>query len=446
MRRRLLKLGAAAGWLAGLGGSVPIGAGAGGVTPASGAAAAAAGAGTAAVAASAAPDTSCQDFDTLWTRFLVRFVQADGRVIDPDTPAQVSTSEGQAYTLFFALVADDRARFDRVLDWTRRELAGGDFAARLPAWQWGRRPDGSWGVLDSHAASDADLWLALALFEADRAWGVPAYAEQARAVLKLVVRDEVADVPGLGPMLLPGPVGFVSDDRRTWRFNPSYFVLHQLRALAVFDPAGPWAALVRTGAAMLQAACPEGLAPDWVAWQLDPAVPAGPVASAPPSPPQGRWVADPAQADVGSYDAIRCYLWAGVASAQDEVRPALLNSLRGLRTRVRAGAALPERLRTRSAADVGSGLAPPAFDAAALPYLSALGARDAVVDRLTRLQSAVRSRPLRYYDHALLLFGIGWLQERWRCDRDGRLLRQLPSRPSGASPDPSLTCRTPTPT
>lgn len=423
-RRRLLTMGAAATLAPRLVGAAPA------PVPAS--------APTSAAVPTPAAD-ACLDFDALWTRFVARCVQADGRVVDHDTDARVSTSEGQAYTLFFALVADDRARFDSVLDWTRRHLAGGDFAQQLPAWQWGRQGDGRWGVLDRNAATDADLWLAHTLFEAERAWNAPAYGRQARAVLARIAREEVADVPGLGPMLLPGPVGFVSEDRRTWRLNPSYWPLHQLRALASLDPKGPWEVLVQQGFLMLRAASPNGLAPDWIAWQVDRRDDAAPAGAA----PTGQWIADPVHGDTGSYDAIRCYLWAGLLSPHDPLRKPLLYSLRGLQPLLRRGQPVPERVTTRAADAATRGDAPPAFDAATLPYLAALADHAALADRRARLGTALRgSRPLRYYDFVLLLFGVGALQGRWRFGRDGRLQRIPASRPRGpatASPSPCLT-------
>ena len=115
---------------------------------------------------------ACGDW-TGYRTFVERFVQADGRVIDYSTPAQQTTSEGQSYGLFFALVANDRATFDRLLGWTRTNLAGNQFDAqnmRLPSWQWGRKPDGSYGVLDPNSASDSDLWIAYDLLQAGRLW------------------------------------------------------------------------------------------------------------------------------------------------------------------------------------------------------------------------------------------------------------------------------------
>ncbi|GKQ58674.1 cellulose synthase complex periplasmic endoglucanase BcsZ [Sphaerotilus sulfidivorans] len=380
--------------------------------------------------APASPPGTCLDFDHLWRRFVAQCVQPDGRVVDHDTPERVSTSESQTYTLFFALVADDRARFDKVLDWTRHNLAGGDFSARLPAWQWGLR-DGRWGVLDANAASDADLWLAQALFEAARLWKQPAHAETARAILRRVQREEVVDVPGLGLMLLPGPQGFVSTDRQQWRFNPSYSAVHQLRALATHDPQGPWAELAQQGVKMIQAVSLNGLAPDWVTWQLERS------RMSLPGGVSGRWLThDAEKGDIGGYDAIRCYLWAAVLPPGDPVRATLLRALGGLQPWLQGDGPPPGKLSTTRATLIEAG--PPGFDAVALPYLAALGDRAALARRLTRLQAAM-SQPLRYYDLVLMLFAIGALQGRWQSGADGLLIRRAPVRYPTAPLDP--TCR-----
>ena len=54
---------------------------------------------------------------TLWDSYSARFIDGQGRVIDPQGGGR-TTSEGQAYALFFAMADDDRACFDRVLTWT----------------------------------------------------------------------------------------------------------------------------------------------------------------------------------------------------------------------------------------------------------------------------------------------------------------------------------------
>ena len=109
----------------------------------------------------------------LWRAFTTRFIQPDGRVLDASTPQRHSSSEGQSYGMFFALLANDRARFESLWRWSIDNLFGGTLKGRLPAWWWGRAPDGSWRVLDGNSASDADLWFVYALAEAARLWNQP---------------------------------------------------------------------------------------------------------------------------------------------------------------------------------------------------------------------------------------------------------------------------------
>jgi endoglucanase len=343
-----------------------------------------------------------------WKAFVDSQIQTDGRVIDFTTPEQQSTSEGQSYALFFALVANDRATFDTVLGWTANNLCEGKLDARLPAWQWGRKADGSYGVLDANSASDADAWIAYALLEAGRLWRERHYAESGRALLAQIAQREVADLPGLGPMLLPGEHGFTPAEG-TWRLNPSYLPLPLLRRFASEDPAGPWERIADNTVRMIAAASPHGFVPDWLAWRAG----------------QG-FIVDPAKGDVGSYDAIRVYLWAGMTSPRDPLAAPLLDALAGMRSAVSNGnAGPPERVATAEGTLVGSG--PVGFSAALLPYLRASGdltALDAQRARIASMLDAARAAKtaVPYYDRVLLLFGEGWADGRYRFDENGQLV------------------------
>src|SRR4051794_7971746 len=99
-----------------------------------------------------------------WKPYVAAFIQGDGRVIDR-AGDDVSTSEGQSFALLRAAWCNDRATFDNVLHWTLNNLQDTD-PMRLPGWQWGKKPDGSWGLLDANSASDADQWMAYALLMA----------------------------------------------------------------------------------------------------------------------------------------------------------------------------------------------------------------------------------------------------------------------------------------
>ncbi|MGF6932724.1 endo-1,4-beta-D-glucanase Y [Paraburkholderia sp. UCT70] len=362
-------------------------------------------AGLSGAARAAQNGAACGDWGA-WQSFVQRFVQADGRVIDYSTPAQQTTSEGQSYALFFALVANDRATFDKLLGWTRANLAGNQFDAqnlRLPAWQWGKKPDGSYGVLDPNSASDSDLWIAYDLLQAGRLWHNPAYTQLGQALAERIAHDEVANLSGLGPMLLPGAQGFRNGN--VTRLNPSYLPLPVLRALAHELPDGPWAKLADNAYQFVKTVSPQGFAPDWAAWQ------------------NGRFVVDPKNGDVGSYDAIRVYLWAGLASPADPLAKPWLGALGGMRAKVAQNGFPPEKVSSTTGASSGEG--PLSYWGALAPYFKTLGDEHGLGlarTRLAALDANVPGREPVYYDRVLGLFGTGFIDGRYRFDEAGSLV------------------------
>ena len=339
-----------------------------------------------------------------WPRWRVladSSLSADGRMIDRSQDDLRSTSEGQSYALFFALVDNDQALFDRILAWTVDNLADGDMGKRLPAWLWGRDAKGGWGVLDDNPASDSDLWLAYGLLEGGRLWRRPALERIGADMLAQVRRVEIVDLPGLGPMLLPGPHGFVEDG--TTRINPSYLPLPLRRRFAAVDGRGPWAALAANTVELLRQTAPHWFVPDWVAWR------------------DGAFVVDPVRGATGSYDAIRCYLWAGLLSPRDPLFRAQMQALQGPLRRLRGGAPMWEKIDTRSGAGEGEGGY--GFRAALVPYLLAQGERTLAQALQYSLPTheQQRSDAPAYYAQMLTLFGRGWAEGRYRFAADGRL-------------------------
>jgi endoglucanase len=319
-----------------------------------------------------------------------------------------STSEGQAYALFFALVANERARFDAILRWTSDNLAAGQLGARLPAWLWGAKPDGSWGVKDANSASDADLWLAYTLLEAARLWAAPAYADTARQLLAQISKLETAPFGAAGKVLLPGPVGFVLEGG-TLRFNPSYVPGFLMRALASADPQGPWAAIWATTLAFGPELFPAGVAPDNVQIDL--------LGSVRPDPPS-----DGASPAVGSYDAIRVYLWAGLSAPAD---PRWLQRLAPFAGLIRKLGVPPEKVNVQTGLALPSDFSPIGFAGAVLPFLSALGDSVALKQQSDRLAAAASraewGETTHYFDQVLILFGQGAWEQRYRFDASGHL-------------------------
>ncbi|KQQ82853.1 1,4-D-glucanase [Xanthomonas sp. Leaf131] len=338
----------------------------------------------------------------LWNAFVSKHIQPDGRVVDFLNPDQRSTSEGQSYALFFALVNNDQVLFDKVLGWTRHNLCGGRPDLNLPAWLWGRDDSGSWRVLDPNTASDGELWIAYALLEAGRLWSRPGYAKAGQQILQLMRQQEVVTLPGMGAMLLPGRAGFVEDQR--WTLNPSYLPIQVLRRCANADPKGPWAVIASNAARVLRDSAPVGFAPDWTLWDGT------------------RFSPDPKRGNVGSYDAIRVYLWAGMLDAGEPLRATLLQDLSGPADLLAAQHPFAEKIDTTRG--VGTGTLPAGFSAALLPYLSALGQPALLKAQAQRIPAAAQpaAAALPYFERTLALFGQGWLENRFRFAADGRLL------------------------
>src|SRR5205809_4581004 len=99
-----------------------------------------------------------QDWQSLWKSYAASFMDNQVRIIDHDAGDR-TTSEGQAYAMFFALVANDRSRFDGLLRWTEANLSSGDLATHLPSWLWGRRPDDRRDGVNGNSLADPDVWM-----------------------------------------------------------------------------------------------------------------------------------------------------------------------------------------------------------------------------------------------------------------------------------------------
>ena len=361
-----------------------------------------------------------------WEQFKHHYISEEGRVIDPADGRRITTSEGQSYGLFFALVNDDRETFEQLLQWTEVQLARGDLTGFLPAWQWGTRSDGSLGVLDDNSAADSDLWIAYSLLEAGRLWQNHSYQSIGTMLLRRIAREEVARLPGLGPVLLPAPRGFSGEGR--WTLNPSYLPPQLLARFASMQ--GPWQEMRALLPALLTATAPRGFAPDWIDWQQ-----------------ASGWQVTEGKGSVGSYDGIRVYLWLGMLSEDDPAREALVRHFHPmLAALTKQGVAepvdpqtdevlheedparealvshrnptlteqgVPERVDTQTGEVLSRG--DHGFAAALLPLASGLP-----------LAEQLPQQPLiqgdGYYASVLTLFGHGWAQGRFRFAADGTLL------------------------
>ena len=337
----------------------------------------------------------------LWKSYAADFMDNQIRVIDHDA-GERTTSEAQAYAMFFALVANDRPRFDGLLHWTEQNLASGDLSTHLPAWLWGHRADKQWGVIDSNSAADADVWMAYTLLEAGRAWNEPRYTQLGTALARHVAKEEVAVVPGLGAMLLPAPKGFHRAD--TYRLNASYVPLQLLLRLSHLLPEGPWEQIADSAPALITRSAPHGFAMDWIEF--------GKTGTFEPS-------------SLGSYEAIRVYLWAGMLDPKTPHRDQVLNALSGMKDYLRLKGLPPAKVKRDGTIEDPKG--PVGFSAALLPCLSAAGASDLRNQQMSRVQSefdaatGLYGKPAKYYDQNLLLFALGSEEHRFWFTSQGEL-------------------------
>ena len=103
----------------------------------------------------------------LWDNYKkIYWESGSGRTLDKQQN-DITTSEGQSYTMMRAVWQSDRATFDKSWEWTQEQLQRED---NLFAWKWGLKPDGTYGILTDqggqNTASDADSDIAVALLMA----------------------------------------------------------------------------------------------------------------------------------------------------------------------------------------------------------------------------------------------------------------------------------------
>lgn len=207
-----------------------------------------------------------------WLTYKQEYLEeGSGRTLDKQR-TNVTTSEGQSYTMLRAVWQGDKATFDQSWQWTKDNLLHEE--DWLFAWLFGERPDGSYGVLveqNGHVtASDADQDIALALVFAYARWQDPAYIGEARRILDDLWDKEVILIAGRPYLAANDLEKFSSSD--TAILNPSYLAPYAYRIFALVDSAHPWGELTQTSydiietslALPLDTATSAGLPPNWV--------------------------------------------------------------------------------------------------------------------------------------------------------------------------------------
>jgi endoglucanase len=195
----------------------------------------------------------------------------DGRVVRRDQ-GDDTVSEGQAYGLFAALVADDEERFDEIWDWTVDELMRDD---GLLAWQW---EEGE--VVDDEPASDAELDAARALVLAGDRFGRDDLEADGLQLADDIL-DHLTIETSLGRVMLPG---LWAAERESMPYNPSYASPAAFELLGERSGDPRWADLAAgSDAATTALLSGADLPPDWAQIRPDGSVipAAGPLGEGP---------------------------------------------------------------------------------------------------------------------------------------------------------------------
>ncbi|MEE7502027.1 glycosyl hydrolase family 8 [Methylobacterium mesophilicum] len=237
--------------------------------------------------------------DAAWRAYRSRFITDQGRVVDTAN-GLISHSEGQGYGMLLAVAAGDRLSFERIWGWTRANLmVRGD---ELLAWRWS--PDKRPAVSDMNNATDGDILVAWALTEAAEAWNEPSYRTAARRIAIEFGRKTILFRDPHGALLLPAVSGFSARERPDGPLvNLSYWIFPAFPRLALVAPEYDWAALTRSGLALLRQSRfgPSNLPTEWISAKDAPR----PATGFPP---------------LFSYNAIRIPLylaWAGLVRPDD---------------------------------------------------------------------------------------------------------------------------------
>ena len=225
--------------------------------------------------------------------FLERYVGTDGRVARIDQGGD-TVSEGQAYAMLLAIVADDPATFERVWGWTRQNLRRED---GLFSWHW---DDGR--VVDPQAASDADLGVAWALVLATQRFDRPAYEDEAARIADAILSVETMRLGG-DRVLVAGPWAKTTPGV----VNPSYLTPSAFAALADATGDATWTELARASLDLIGSLTNDAphLPPDWSRVAGDGDVQASGAPGTGDAPRYG-------------WDAVRVPLWLSASCEEDD--------------------------------------------------------------------------------------------------------------------------------
>jgi endo-1,4-beta-D-glucanase Y len=214
-----------------------------------------------------------QMMSVLWNSYKKDNLEANTfRTMDKDRN-DITTSEGESYTMLRAVWMGDKETFDASWKWTKDNLQHKD--DHLFSWLFGKKSNGSYGILSPQggdtAASDADSDIAFSLLLAYSRWQDKQYLLDSHDILNDVWNKEVITIQGT-TYLLANDIDKATSTPLAL-INPSYFHPASYRIFSLADPGHPWGKLIDGSYSLLEKSTSSplntgksvGLPPDWIA-------------------------------------------------------------------------------------------------------------------------------------------------------------------------------------
>lgn len=209
--------------------------------------------------------------DSLWQDYKAHIWDSTtGRTVNAQDD-NVTTSEGQAYTMLRAVWENDPSTFAKTWGWTTKNLQRSD---KLFSWRWGKGGAGATGIVTAeggqNTAADADTDIAFALLMAGTRWHNQGYLAAGRTVIQHIWQVEVVSVHGR-PYLAADNIEKTAATP-AFVLNVSYLSPYAYRSFAKVDPSDHWQDLVGSSYSLITAASKaaldtgssDGLPPNWV--------------------------------------------------------------------------------------------------------------------------------------------------------------------------------------
>ena len=209
----------------------------------------------------------------LWQAYKKEYIEiGSNRTLDRSRN-NLTTSEGESYTMLRAVWEDDKDTFDKSWAWTKQYLTRKD--DHLFSWMYGQKSDGTYGVITEqggeNSASDADTDIALALVFASQKWQDKTFMESAKLIIADIWDKEVVTIKDK-PVLAADNLEKLSQEK--YVVNPSYFAPYSYKIFSKIDIKNDWLGLADNSYAIinqlskdnLDKTKSEGLVPDWVVY------------------------------------------------------------------------------------------------------------------------------------------------------------------------------------